>query len=111
MKYPILLVSLLLALGSVADDFAAAQHPASTVQDTLVGAVRSVDYQTNTVEVLTGVGFAIRVERVHVEPPMRVTIEGESRPLADLRRGQVVRVAYRETDDGKVATSVEVVVP
>jgi hypothetical protein len=91
---------------SVAQDVAA-----SVVQDTLVGTVRSVDYQTSTVELLTGVGLAIRVERVHVEPNVPVTIGGQARPLADLRRGQVLRVEYRETAAGRVVTSLEVVQP
>lgn len=78
-------------------------------QDTLVGTVRAVDYDTNTVEVLTGVGFAIRVEHVRVQPDVPVSIEGREVPLADLRRGQIVRVVYRETADGKVAASLEVV--
>jgi hypothetical protein len=77
--------------------------------DTLVGTMRSVDYRTNTVEILTGVGLAIWIERVHVAPTVIVTIEGRPHPLADLRRGQVLRVAYRRTELGNDAISVDVV--
>lgn len=85
--------------------------PASAVarQDTLVGTVRAVDYDTQTVEVLTGVGMAVRVEHVLVYPDVPVSIEGRRVPLADLRRGQIVRVVYRETVEGKVAASLDVV--
>lgn len=77
--------------------------------DTLVGTVRSVNYNTQTVEVLIGFGAAVSVEPVRVEPTVPVTIGGERRPLAELRRGQVIRVVYRETAAGKVAASLEVV--
>jgi hypothetical protein len=77
--------------------------------DTLVGTVRSVNYTTETVEVLTGFGSAVRLERVRVAPAVPVRIGGARRPLADLRRGQVVRIVYRETRQGKTAASLEVV--
>jgi hypothetical protein len=99
----------LLMVGTAAEVSAVTASFPNAAQDTLVGTVRSVDYQTNTVEVLTGVGLAITIERVHVDPAVPVTIDGQSRPLADLRRGQVVLVTYRTTEDGKVATSLEVV--
>ena len=102
-------LSLLLLVGAVAGSSAAAAPFPNAVQDTLVGTVRFVDYDTHTVEVVTGVGMAVRIERVLVSPAVPVTIEGQSRPLADLRRGQVVLVTYRATADGKVATSLEVV--
>ena len=81
----------------------------AAIQDTLVGTVRVVNYDTNTVEVLTGVGFAIRVEHVRVEPDVPVSVEGREAPLADLRSGQIVRIVYTQTPDGKVAASLEVI--
>lgn len=105
-----LAILLLLVFGTAAGGSTATAQPTATAaQDTLVGTVRTVDYRTNVVEVLTGVGFAVWIERVHVAPAMTVMIDGQPHPLADLRRGQVVQVAYRETDEGKVATSLEVV--
>jgi hypothetical protein len=98
-----------LALVGTATEVSAAPSMTSTAQDTLVGTVRSVNYETNTVELLTGLGFAIRIERVKVEPATSVMIGGEARPLDNLRRGQVVLVEYREAAGGKVAISLKVV--
>ena len=103
---PVLAIFLAAAAPDAA--FAVPATPAA-MQDTLLGTVRAVDYDTQTVEVLTGVGLALRVERVLVQPDVPVSIEGREVPLADLRRGQIVRVVYRETVEGKVAASLEVV--
>lgn len=106
-------IPLLVVFGTFAEGFAVARPGDVTsfpaAQDTLVGTVRAVDYDTQTVEVLTGVGLAVRVVRVLVYPGVPVSMEGQERPLADLRRGQIVRVVYRVTVEGKVATSLEVV--
>lgn len=105
----VIVLPLLVVFGSLAEGTAALPAgPVPAVPDTLVGTVRAVDYETETVEVLTGVGMAVWVERVRVYPGVPVTIQGRPRPLTDLRRGQIVRVVYRVTVEGKVAASLEV---
>ncbi len=59
----------LLSLGSFFIPFAvAAQQVAPTApHDSVRGAIRTVDVRTRTLEVTTGVGFALRVVKLHAK--------------------------------------------
>jgi hypothetical protein len=74
------------------------QTPASTPHDTVRGAVRAIDVRTRTVEVSTGVGYALRVVRLQVPASVPITDRagGENTPLklAELKLGDVVRASF-----------------
>lgn len=84
-------------------------EPSAGTPDILIGTVRSVDTQAGILEVLTGVGLAVRVERVRVYPTIWILVDGVVSRLGELRPGQIVRIEYRDTVEGKVAGTVETV--
>lgn len=84
----------------------AAAHPSLAVADTLVGTVRGVYPESGVVDVITGTGHAIRVERIRVYETVLVDVDGVLSWLRELERGRIVRVVYRETVEGKVAESI-----
>ena len=82
---------------------------APTPADSLTATVRVVDTRARALEVITGVGLALRLERFKVDPASEITHEGKKAALRDLKRGQVVRIQYRTTPEGKVAQAIETV--
>lgn len=111
-------VALLATVVSAGD---AGSVPTSSVvapSDTLLATVYRVDAEAGTVEVLTGVGFALRVARVHTVPETEVYVGGEGATLGALARGQVVRIAFREKvgehpeyAEGRVARTIHAGMP
>jgi len=75
----------------------------------VTGTVRTVDLTARTLEVITGVGHALRLVQMQVSPEGRISVEGATGQLGDLRRGDVIRVEYRETPQGNVAERIETV--
>jgi hypothetical protein len=71
------------------------------------GAVRVVDVRGRALEVLTGVGMALRVVRLQVPADTRVTAAGSPLPLARLQAGDLVRVSYGARPGGFVAYAIE----
>jgi hypothetical protein len=108
-----------LSLASLIAPFAlAAQQPTSppaatpTVpHDSVRGAIRAVDLRARTLEVTTGVGYALRVVRLQV--PARVPItdrkagQGEPIKLAELKPGDVIRAQFGGRPTGFVAYTIE----
>ncbi len=56
--------------------------------------VRAVDTETQTLEVLTGVGLAVRLVRMQVAPTCDIRVAGTETELDNLEPGRVVRVRY-----------------
>jgi hypothetical protein len=73
----------------------------------ITATVRAVDDEAQEIEILSGVGFALRIHSIKVGPGCQVTIGGQQAALSELKPGQVVRVRYRETDEGKVALAID----
>lgn len=98
-------------VGAFGVSFSAAQdpQPPSAVVSSVTATVGGVDTEERTLKLITGVGHALRTVWIRVPPASRVTIAGRTGRLADLRRGDVVRVGYRRTPEGNVATSIETV--
>lgn len=90
----VLLLSALLVVPSAA----LAQQPAPSASYTYTGTVHAV--QPTGVQLLTGVGHAVRVLSIMVAPEARVA-------LRDLRAGDVVRAECRQTEAGLVADRIE----
>jgi hypothetical protein len=65
-----------------------------TAPDSVIGTVRNVDTATRTLEVMTGVGHAVRVMRIEVAPDCDIRMPGAEPGLESLRRGACVRIEY-----------------
>jgi len=103
----------LLSLGSFFIPFAvAAQQVAPTApHDSVRGAIRTVDVRTRTLEVTTGVGFALRVVKLQVPAGVPITDRQSAQPqligLGALQAGDVIRVAFGGRATGFVAYTIE----
>ena len=56
--------------------------------------VRAVDAKTKTLEVITGVGHALRLYTMEVAPACEIEVAGATADLASLNPGTVVRIQY-----------------
>lgn len=66
--------------------------------DSVRGSVRTVDVRARTVEVVTGVGYALRVVRLEVPPDVPITASGVATlTLGDLRPGDIVAASFGGT--------------
>ena len=89
----------------------AAQQPASVPHDSVRGAIRAVDVRARTLDVTTGVGLALRVVRLQVPATVPITdrkgAQGAPIKLAELKPGDVIRVAFGGRPTGFVAYTIE----
>jgi hypothetical protein len=103
-------VSLMLVLCLVAPLTVAAQQ-APAPHDSVQGAIRAVDVRTRSVEVTTGVGFALRIVRISVPAGVPITDRQDAQPkligLAALKPGDVVRAVFGGKPTGFVAYTIE----
>jgi hypothetical protein len=87
-----------------------AQQPIAP-HDSVRGAVRVVDLRARTLEVTTGVGFALRVVKLQVPADVPITDRkaGQRAPirLAELKPGDVVRATFGGRQTGFVAYVIE----
>ena len=79
--------------------------------DSVRGAIRAVDVRARTLEVTTGVGYALRVVRMQVPASVpitdRKTGQGEPIKLAELKPGDVIRASFGGRPTGFVAYTIE----
>jgi hypothetical protein len=103
-------VSLMLVLCLVAPLTLAAQQPPAP-HDSVRGAIRAVDMRARSLEVTTGVGFALRVVRISVPAGVPITDRRDAQPkligLAALKPGDVVRAVFGGKPTGFVAYTIE----
>lgn len=76
--------------------------------------VRAVDTKARTIDVITGVGYALRQYRMGVAPACEITVGGSEADLKSLKPGTIIRVRYQPVAVGKaaarlIATSIETV--
>jgi hypothetical protein len=87
-----------------------ATRPA-VAHDSVRGAIRAVDVRARTLEVTTGVGFALRVVRLQVPAGVPITNQqrGQHEPirLAELKPGDVIRASFGGRPTGFVAYTIE----
>jgi hypothetical protein len=102
--------ALLVALTSARGPARGANAPASAVASTerLMGTVTAVDTRARTLDLLTGVGYALRIRRVHLPPDLKLEAQRPATTVPALAPGSIVRVEFRQTASGAVATTVEV---
>ncbi len=80
--------------------------------DSVRGAIRAVDARARTLEVTTGVGYALRVVRLQVPASVPITdrkggSQGAPIKLAELKPGDVIRAAFGGRATGFVAYTIE----
>ena len=85
----------------------AAQGPPR--MERLVATVKAVDLGAGTLDLVTGVGLALRIHRVHLPAPLRVKGAAPESAAVALTRGCIVRVECHETTAGTYASTVELV--
>jgi hypothetical protein len=93
-------------LAGVAEPTASAQAT-GTAADRLTATVRNVAADTRTLELITGVGHALRIVSMKVDPACNIKVEGASATLRDLKAGQIVHIRYRKADGQNVAQMIE----
>jgi hypothetical protein len=81
-----------------------ATQPASTY--TYRGTIHRVDPKTGALELITGVGMALRLVHMTIPPAARAT-SGRALGPADLQAGDVVRAECHQTPAGLVADRIE----
>jgi len=83
--------------------------------DSVRGAIHAVDVRARTLDVTTGVGYALRVVRLQVPASVPITDkkgggrggQGETIKLAELKPGDVIRAAFGGRPTGFVAYTIE----
>jgi len=86
--------------------------PGATGQDErLVGTVSAIHADSRTFDLVTGVGYALRVCHVRLAAPGELTARGTAADLRMFARGAVVSVEGRWTTAGFVASKCEVMRP
>jgi len=96
----------LIAAAAATPNLGAQQTPLP--HDTVRGAVRIVDPRTRTLEVVTGVGYALRVVRLDVPTDVPITAAGVATlTLGDLKPGDVVAVSFGSRTGKSLAYSVQ----
>jgi len=100
--------ALVILLGGVAGH-GAPQPPDPAATETVRGTIHDVDATARALGLLTGTGHALRLLTVKVAAECEIDVDGESASLADLARGQIVRIRYTTADDQRVAHAIETI--
>jgi hypothetical protein len=84
---------------------------AAVPHDSVRGAIRTIDVPARTLEVTSGVGFALSVVRLQVPDGVPITnregTQRESIALTALKPGDVIRVTFGNRPPGLVAYTIE----
>ena len=102
----------LLSLASLIAPLALAAQQTTVPHDSVRGAIRAVDVRARTLEVTTGVGFALRVVRLLVPAEVLITNrerggrQGEPIKLAELKPGDVIHAVFGSGPTGFVAYTI-----
>jgi DNA-binding transcriptional LysR family regulator len=74
---------------------------------TLTGTVQSVDARARTIEVVTGVGYALRVVKLAWEATVTLKAAAAGAGMAQLKPGDVIRVEYAKAPDRNAVRTIE----
>jgi hypothetical protein len=74
---------------------------------TLTATVRSVDAQARTLQVVTGVGYALRVVKISWKEIPTVKAAAAGAGISQLKPGDLVRVEYAKAPEGNVVKAIE----
>ena len=106
------LVCMLGVLSVLVSASGAVGSPPQSAQGTpegLTATVRALDTRAQTLDVITGVGHALRLMRVQVGPGCEIRVAGAAAQLRDLKPGNIVRIQYRKTPSAMMAERIETV--
>ena len=92
-----------------ADRMAAGGMGAAVVVARVTGTVVAADARAGTFDLMTGVGYALRIRRVRLLPAPALTGRAAARPTP--APGSIVRVALRQVMGAAIADTVVVVEP
>jgi hypothetical protein len=91
------------------------QPPATAASPTpsiaLTATVRSVDAPGRTLEIVTGVGLALRVVRLAWKETTTVKAADAGAGMAQLKPGDFVHVEYAKTSEGNIVKTIEFLPP
>ena len=73
----------------------------------LTATVGAVDTKARTLEMITGVGHALWLVRMQVEPTCHILVAGAPAQLGDLKRGNIILIQYRRTAERNLAEHIE----
>lgn len=95
------------ALGAAGEFAGPPLASATPAPGSMSGTVASVDGAAREVDLVTGVGQALRRVVFHVGPDCRILVAGAEAGLRDVKRGAVVEVRYRIALDRYEALVIE----
>lgn len=75
----------------------------------LTATVRAFDARAGTLDLVTGVGMALRVRRIQMPAQLKVKVDGAESPASVLTPGCIVRAECRHAAGATVAYKVELV--
>jgi hypothetical protein len=84
-----------------------APAPSHSQSYTYRGTVHAVNAQTGSLDLVTGVGMALRLVHVTAGPGVRTTAPAAGLRIADVKPGDVVRVDCHRTSAGLVVDRIE----
>ena len=94
----LLFVALVVSLCAPMHLSAQQPNPPIVPHDSVRGAIRAIDVRARTVEITTGVGYAMRVVRLQVPAGAPITDRHTAQPgtiaLGELKLGDVVRAQF-----------------
>ena len=83
------------------------QAPTQPASYTYRGTVHAVNAPTGSLDLLTGVGMALRLVHMTAGPAVRTTAPTVGLRMADVKPGDVVRIECRRTSAGLVVDRIE----
>ncbi len=86
---------------------AAAQPAGADHLERMTATVRAVDLEHRSLDLVTGVGYALRIRRVEAPAGLTVDDRGARLPLAAVTAGCIVRVECHRSAAGMVASTLE----
>ena len=94
---------------SAAPPSPAATPAAPLPSATLTATVQSIDAQARTFQVVTGVGYALRVVKLSWKEAPTVKAAAAGAGMSQLKPGDLVRVEYAKAPEGNVVRTIELV--
>jgi len=104
---PVFLLTVIAVLLVAAPVRPAPLQAGGTSVESITGSVHKVDADARTLEIITGVGHALRLVSMQVDPACDIKVEGATASLGSLKAGQVVRIRYGKADGRKLAYTIE----
>ncbi len=94
----------LVPLLTTLDTVAAQQQPAYI---SIQGTIQSLQPKSGSLDVVTGVGMALRIVHLTAPPSVQIAGGGAGAPLSALKRGDIVRVQCHRSGAQLVADRIE----